>query len=116
MPLSGIVTCIAGEWEATVDLDRRDSCDPQLVACHLTETCGCPVDNAWRVAAHVSIGAVAGASVGAFVVHFCVPRRLHPEPPDRRFGSGLGSVIVRCVDAFLEYRLLSSLPGYARYP
>jgi hypothetical protein len=65
MPLSVIVTCIAGESEATIDLGRRDSCDPRLVLVISPRRAVAPVDNAWRVAAHVSIGAVAGASVGA---------------------------------------------------
>src|ERR1700674_5468676 len=80
MPFSVIVTCIAGEWEGTIDLGRRDSYDPQLVLVISRRRAVAPVDNTWRVAAHVSIGAVAGRlgrRRSSFT--FCVPRRLHPE-------------------------------------
>src|ERR1700737_3571729 len=88
MPFSVIVTCIAGEWEETIDLGRRDSYDPQLVLVISRRRAVAPVDNAWRVTAHVSIGAVAGASVGA------VRRSVLRSPPspsrgaDRRLGAG----------------------------
>jgi hypothetical protein len=64
MPLSVIVACIAGESEGTIHLGRRDSFDPQLVLVISRRRAVAPVDDAWGVAGHVSIGAVARASVG----------------------------------------------------